>query len=206
MATTYWVDTTEMDRLRDDFDAPRLVVGIVMVDNYEDMMNACADTQRSAVLAQIDERLNAWTTGSGGMLRKFDRDRYLFQCDEQSFRRLLDDKFSILESIHQVTSEDGVTASLSIGVGKDCESYSFALAVSVMDCTGCGTCAAACIAKEKAKAQGHLKGIEAKLNNEAFTSKGPAHIVQNQRDQAEKLRALIAQLEQSAAAMGKMAQ
>ncbi|MDE7244266.1 MAG: class I tRNA ligase family protein, partial [Oscillospiraceae bacterium] len=57
------------------------------------------------------------------------------------------------------------------------------------------------IAKEKAKAEGHLKGIEAKLNNEAFTSKAPAHIVQNQRDQAEKLRALIAQLEQSAAAM-----
>ena len=57
------------------------------------------------------------------------------------------------------------------------------------------------IAKEKAKAEGHLKGIEAKLNNEAFTSKAPEHIVQNQRDQAEKLRALIAQLEQSAAAM-----
>ena len=57
------------------------------------------------------------------------------------------------------------------------------------------------IAKEKAKAEGHLKGIEAKLNNEAFTSKAPAHIVQNQRDQAEKLRALIAQLDQSAASM-----
>lgn len=57
------------------------------------------------------------------------------------------------------------------------------------------------IAKEKAKAEGHLKGIEAKLNNEAFTSKAPANIVQNQRDQAEKLRALIAQLDQSAAAM-----
>ena len=59
------------------------------------------------------------------------------------------------------------------------------------------------IAKEKAKAEGHLKSIEAKLNNEAFTSKAPANIVQNQRDQAEKLRALIAQLERSAQEMGK---
>ena len=57
------------------------------------------------------------------------------------------------------------------------------------------------IAKEKEKALGHLKGIEAKLSNEAFTSKAPANIVQNQRDQAEKLRALIAQLEQSEAAL-----
>ena len=59
------------------------------------------------------------------------------------------------------------------------------------------------IAKEKAKAEGHLKGIEAKLNNEAFTSKAPANVVQQQRDQAEKLRALIAKLDESAAAMSK---
>ena len=59
------------------------------------------------------------------------------------------------------------------------------------------------IAKEKAKAEGHLKGIEAKLSNEAFTSKAPAHIVQNQRDQAEKLRSLIAQLDASAATLNK---
>ena len=49
----------------------------------------------------------------------------------------------------------------------------------------------------------NLKGIEAKLSNEAFTSKAPAHIVQNQRDQAEKLRSLIAQLDASAAALNK---
>ena len=59
------------------------------------------------------------------------------------------------------------------------------------------------LAKEKAKAEGHLKGIESKLSNEAFTSKAPAHIVQNQRDQAEKLRALIAQLTASLEALGK---
>ena len=59
------------------------------------------------------------------------------------------------------------------------------------------------IAKEKAKAEGHLKGIEAKLSNEAFTSKAPEHIVQNQRDQAEKLRELIAKLDASAAALQK---
>ncbi len=35
-------------------------------------------------------------------------------------------------------------------MGKDCESYSFALAVSVLDCTGCGSCANVCPAKEKA--------------------------------------------------------
>ena len=49
--------------------------------------------------------------------------RYLFICDEQFFQRIVEEKFSILEAIHQVVSEDGVSASLSIGVGRDCDSY-----------------------------------------------------------------------------------
>ena len=75
------------------------------------------------MLAQIDERINKWVTGSGGMLRKYDRDRYLFICDEQSFSRLVEEKFSVLEAVHAVQSEDGVTATLSIGAGKDCDTY-----------------------------------------------------------------------------------
>ena len=42
------------------YTASRPVVAILMLDNYEDLMKACADTARSAVLAQIDEKLNAW--------------------------------------------------------------------------------------------------------------------------------------------------
>ena len=36
---------------------------------------------------------------------------------------MVEEKFSVLESIHQVVSEDGVSASLSIGIGKDCGAY-----------------------------------------------------------------------------------
>ena len=44
-----------------------------MVDNYEDLMKACADTQRSAVLAQIDEKLNNWAACADGLLLKTER-------------------------------------------------------------------------------------------------------------------------------------
>jgi len=62
-------------------------------------------------------------TNSGGLLRKYDRDRYLFICDDQCLERMVEEKFSILEAIHQVVSEDGVTATVSIGFGKDCDTY-----------------------------------------------------------------------------------
>ena len=78
VATTYWVDTTESDQLREAYDATRLVLAVLMVDNYEDLMKSCADTQRSAVLAQIDEKLSTWAAAGDGLLLKTERDHYLF--------------------------------------------------------------------------------------------------------------------------------
>ena len=121
--TAYFVDVTEQQHMKMVYEATRPVVCVLVLDNYEELLKAGGEAAKSAVLAQIDEKLNAWVDGSGGMLRKYDRDRYLFICDEQCFERMVADKFSVLEDLHQVVSEDGVNATLSIGIGKDCDSY-----------------------------------------------------------------------------------
>ena len=53
------------------------------------------------------------------------------------------------------------------------------------------------IAKELEKAQKGLSGIEGKLSNEKFTSRAPEAVVNAEREKAEKLKALIAQLKES---------
>ena len=57
------------------------------------------------------------------------------------------------------------------------------------------------IAREKANAEKQLAGIMNKLNNEAFMSKAPENVVAGARADAERLTALIAKLDASAAAM-----
>ncbi len=121
--TAYFVDVTESQNIKALYEASRPVICLLLVDNYEELMKSGGEAAKSSVLAQIDERLNSWTTGTGGLLCRYDRDHYLFLCDEHGFQRMVEDKFSILESIHQVVSEGGVGASLSIGIGKDSSSY-----------------------------------------------------------------------------------
>ena len=58
------------------------------------------------------------------------------------------------------------------------------------------------LAKEIEKAEKYLAGIEKKLSNEKFVSKAPEAVVQRERDNMEKTRALIAQLRDSATALG----
>ena len=59
------------------------------------------------------------------------------------------------------------------------------------------------IAKEREKAQKGLDMIEKKLSNESFVSKAPEAVVSAEREKAEKYRALLAQLDESMAAMGR---
>ena len=119
VATTYWVETSEADHLREVYEASRPVAAILMLDNYEDLMKACEDTQRSAVLAQIDEKLQTWANAGQGILLKTDRNHYLFLFEEQYFQHFVDEKFSILDTVRAIRVAENIHPTLSIGIGKD---------------------------------------------------------------------------------------
>ena len=119
VATTYWVETTEADHLREVYEASRPVAAILTLDNYEDLMKACEDTQRSAVLAQIDEKLQTWANAGQGILLKTDRNHYLFLFEEQYFQHFVDEKFSILDTVRAIRVAENIHPTLSIGIGKD---------------------------------------------------------------------------------------
>ena len=58
------------------------------------------------------------------------------------------------------------------------------------------------IQKELDKNRKELDKLETKLNNPGFVNKAPANVVEAERERADKLRALLAKLEESAAALG----
>ena len=124
VATTYWLDVTEMSQIRDIYQATRPVAAILLIDNYEDlMMKNLTDTERSNLLAEIDARLDAWVAGTGGLLRRYQRERYLFIFEEQYLEKFIEKKFEVLDAVREVVNPSGINASLSIGIGKDGDSF-----------------------------------------------------------------------------------
>ena len=57
------------------------------------------------------------------------------------------------------------------------------------------------LTKELGKKQGELKGLDGKLSNPGFLAKAPADVVAAEKERAEKLKALIAKLEEQLANM-----
>ena len=123
LATTYWMDVTDLEHIRTTLAETRPVVAIIMIDNYEDIMSACPEGKRSAVRAAVEEKMDQWRGGSGALLIKSDRDRYLMVLDEARYEKFAAGRFSILDDVRTVQAGEGVYATLSIGVGREAADF-----------------------------------------------------------------------------------
>lgn len=123
LATTYWVDVTELCDIQDKYLATRPVMAVLLLDNYEDLMKNLTENERSAIYSEINARLDAWVADTHGMLRRVERDRYYYIFEEQYLARFIEKKFDILDTIRQVSNPSGIAATFSIGVGKDGDSF-----------------------------------------------------------------------------------
>ena len=126
-----WVDSTELLETRDEYLRSRPVVSVILIDNYDELMNNLSDTNVFTLNAALNERISAWAGKIGGLLRKLERNRFLFIFESKELYRITEGKFSLLESVREVTNPAGIAATVSFGVGKDGsgyqENYDFAI-------------------------------------------------------------------------------
>ncbi|NCB64082.1 MAG: DHH family phosphoesterase, partial [Clostridia bacterium] len=123
LATTYWVDVTDYANVQDEFYASQPVVAILYLDNFEDAAKNADEGTRSGMLSEINKRLSQWVEPTGGLFSRYDRDRYLFIFEERYLTKFQEEKFSILDAVHEIQGPTGVQATLSVGVGKDAPSF-----------------------------------------------------------------------------------
>lgn len=123
LAALYLTDMTELYTVRDEFNKTRPIVSVILVDNYDELTNNLPDSNISTMDAQINDKIGQWCQELGGLLRKYERNRYLLIFESGDLPRLQEGKFSLLDEIRTITNPSGVAATLSIGIGKDGGSF-----------------------------------------------------------------------------------
>ena len=130
LAMLYFADLTELYQVRDEYIRSRPVVSIILIDNYEELTKNLTEGATDNLNAQLNNVITKWTEGYNGLLRRLERNRFLFIFEKRDLSRAIADKFSLLEEIHSVQSPGGLEASISFGLGVEgasfAESYSFA--------------------------------------------------------------------------------
>ena len=126
----YFTNLTELYQVRDEYIRSRPVVSIILVDNYEELTMNLSESAISTMNAEINDMITKWTDNYHGLLRKLERNRYLFIFEKRYLEEAKEQKFSLLEDIHRVENPTGLAASISFGLGVDGatfdESYNFA--------------------------------------------------------------------------------
>ena len=126
----YWMDVTDSVNLRNEYEESRPVVSIISIDNYEELVKNATDSEKATLLASIDNKIGEWAEDLHGVLRKYDRDKYIFVIEERNLTTITQNKFAVLDSVRSIMSRDGIAATLSIGIGRDGssleEKYEFA--------------------------------------------------------------------------------
>ncbi len=119
MAITYWVDVTEYDKIRVEYENSKPVIALVVMDNVDEMTKGVTERNKNEVLTQLDEKIMQWADGKDGLVRRVNRDRYLFVFEERFLAQITEEKFSLIEDAHNIISDSGIHATISIGIGRD---------------------------------------------------------------------------------------
>lgn len=119
MATLYFLDETEKEKIVEDFENSRVCVGLIKIDNYEETMQRIDGEDQSQILAKIEKNIYEWANEFKGIIIKSERDTFVLICNQQDLRKLENDKFSILDTIKGINIPEKVQATLSISIANE---------------------------------------------------------------------------------------
>jgi len=134
MGITYWVDVTEYDDMRIEFENSRPVAGVVIIDNLDELVKNQPERIKNDLRDEIEEKLSLWCADFGGIIRRYAWDRYIMLLEMQHVEKLKQLKFPITNELHKVISPAGIHASISIGLGVDGDNFSEALSFADAAC------------------------------------------------------------------------
>lgn len=115
----YWFvvldDCTEYLKLDDRYRRERVVVAYAIIDNIDEILQYVRDDFVKTTNA-VENKLKKWVNGMDGVIRAYERNKYLIVFDAERLEECLESRFDILDEIREVRVGDGISVTVSIGV------------------------------------------------------------------------------------------
>ena len=116
-------DVTELNAYIRENEEQRMIAGLIYIDNYDEVMESVEEVRQSLLVALIDRKINKYIGDVDGIVKKMEKDKYFVVIRKESYKKIKEDKFSILEEVKQVNIGNARSATLSIGLGLNTATY-----------------------------------------------------------------------------------
>ena len=119
MISLYFINNTEQLKLEKKIKDKEQCAGIIMIDNYDEIMELLPDDRKSFILAEIEKKIIEWTYKNNGAIIKSDRKTYAFFIEQEKLEEIKKEKFDILDNIKEIDTDETATLTLSIAISNE---------------------------------------------------------------------------------------
>ncbi len=120
---TVFRDVNSILELKERAERENPVVAYIAIDNLQELTQFVRASYRETA-TRIEKILSDWVLGLDGMIREYDRDKYIAIFSEEKLEKCIADRFSILNTVMDVRIGDN-TFPVSVSMGISCVGSSF---------------------------------------------------------------------------------
>ncbi|SDI39864.1 c-di-AMP phosphodiesterase, consists of a GGDEF-like and DHH domains [Alteribacillus persepolensis] len=113
----YFFDMTETQATQELYQEEQTVIGLIYLDNYDEVTQGMDDQIRSKLLSHVTSSLNYWANEHQILLRSISSDRFIAVMNKKALDELEKTRFELLDEVREVTGKEKVSITLSIGIG-----------------------------------------------------------------------------------------
>ena len=117
--TIYFIDNTKLVNLEKKIDNTDSYIGLIKVDNYDELAQRITDEEKPQILAKIEKKIYDWATEFDGLILKSDRDTFIAIFEKQNLKRIEEKKFDILDVIKEEDISGKMQITLSIAMSNE---------------------------------------------------------------------------------------
>ena len=122
ICTIYFIDETKCVELENEYHNSQICVGLIMIDNFEEVNQRISDEDKPLLTAQIEKTIYDWAIEFHGLVIKAERDTFVCIFEQRYLTELEEKKFNILDTIKELELSDKIQITLSISISTEGES------------------------------------------------------------------------------------
>ncbi len=121
----YFLDNTRLKKTEIEYLDTLPYAVMIEMDNLDDSRNDFRDSEKTEIRSQVEAALDNWSELYDSFIKKIGDDRYLIITEKKNISRMIEDKFSVLETVRGYEykgKKTGVTLSIGVSSGKNIKS------------------------------------------------------------------------------------
>jgi c-di-AMP phosphodiesterase-like protein len=131
----YLYDITEINKLKQENSDKKMLAGLINIDNYDETMESVDEVRRPIFAGLVERTVNRYVSEAEAIIKKLEKDKYIFIFENKYLEKLKNDKFRILDDAREINVGNKLPVTISMGIGVYDGSYtkSYDMARAALD-------------------------------------------------------------------------